>query len=906
MLRIRPSVLGSPFVLVLLLSFLSTPAPGQCPECPVPQGHLAIEPGMAVATYYGCTAETNYVVGVYDTRNPAINAPIDTGTTNGTNVMWVPGLNSTAQGRYNGPGTESCDPNDPNAWTLGNLGTVFGVTLDDVVHPNIYVSATALLYINNPMSQWCPIAAHYGPAGAGGVYRLDGSDGTICTVTSLPSTFDSASLGQIDHVTLDSGIGMLYVSNMDDGIIYAVQDTCGSDFSFTFDHGMDGRPNEGKTMIPDDPTLPLSQFGRRIWGLRFNEVENRLYYAVWNTSHMSGGNDPNPTEDNEIWSVKIDPFSGDFVAGSASREFSIPEHGGFEWPISDIAFECGNRMVISERGSSLTNGGSGVIEIADAHQTRHLEYTGNHLAWVASDPNKYRIGNWTEISGMGGQNSAGGIDFDEDGNLVASGDALHNLETNDPATQSRIYGFAIIPSTGSNAAAPFMLDSYLIDADCENYYHDKWFMYDVDYCRPVSTNCAATCAVENPTILCGSATSSDEFTVTFDVVNNSGFDVTKLVIPGLVGGVSVSPNVIDLATPLPDTGILTGVQLFLNGGNAGDVVCIPVGLLAKDDAGNLFECCGTEVCVELPACCLTISSQGFTVDAGGNITYNFNITNESGEAPVVAEHLFTSILSPSNVTLSTDWFALNGLADGDPPITLTNTIIGAQAGDEVCFQITMHDASLSECCGVVICHTVPGNPVPPCIPELICEPVGDANGDGVSDVLLTWPIPANDECCVGDMVIEVNGALIASVNPFTGTALVDCVDGTYCLVCNDVSGNQTIQACCDVACIPFAPPPPEFLRGDANSDGAFDISDVIGSLGYLFQGHSVPCLVALDSNDDETVDIGDTIFSLEALFGGGPSPWPPYQQCGVDETSGNLGCEYFPACEGNDSSPNGG
>ncbi|MGB1772648.1 MAG: hypothetical protein ACPHP7_10490, partial [Planctomycetota bacterium] len=59
-------------------------------------------------------------------------------------------------------------------------------------------------------------------------------------------------------------------------------------------------------------------------------------------------------------------------------------------------------------------------------------------------------------------------------------------------------------------------------------------------------------------------------------------------------------------------------------------------------------------------------------------------------------------------------------------------------------------------------------------------------------------------------------------------------------------------------------------------------------------------------NDDETIDIADAIFSLDALFGGGPSPWPPHQNCGTDETPGSLGCEYFPACEISGNGPQGG
>jgi len=887
---------------VLLALLLTVPVSGQCPDCPTPQSnHLEIETGMTVATFFGCLDANSYVVAVYDTSNPPVDAPIDTGTGFGTDTMWVPGLSSTAQGRYTGPGTEMCDPTDPNAWTMANLGTVFGVTLDDSVPPNIYVSATALLHVNNG-GAFCPVTPHFGPGGAGGVYRLDRFTGEICTVAALPATNDSVSLGQIDHVTLDNGTGILYVSNMDDGLIYAVSDNCGSDWSYTFDHGVDGRLAAGLLPIPDIAADPLTPFGRRIWGLRFNEAENRLYYAAWNTSSYTSNaaSEPDPTADNEIWSVEIDPMTGEFIQNSATLEISIPSHvdwsgNRYEWPVSDIAFECGTRMIISERSSHLTNSGTGVSEIVDAHNARHLEYIGNHLGWIGSDPDKFRTGNYNSFTQYG-QNSAGGVDFDPDGNVVASADALHNLQPSGP--DDRIYGFAIIPSTGSNPVNPWMLDSYLIDADCDNLIHDKWWMFDVECFRPQSSSCPTTCTTENAHIQCGSATNNAEFTVTFDVVNNSGFEVHKLVIPGLVGGVTVSPNIIDLVTPLADGDTAIGIQLYLNGGTAGDIVCIPVGLMAKDATGNLFECCGTEVCVELPSCCMSISDESITSDAAGNFVYNFTVTNLSGEAPTVAEHLFMGVISPSGVTITNEWQALNGLVDGDP-IALSTTINGAQPGDEICFQITIHDATLNECCGIVHCVTIPDDGTGPCLIVEGCAITEDIDADGVDDGYISW-ISTDPECCQelyllhdgqAYMQVDINLGFVEILSSIGG---LPSMTGTWCLGCSSGAGTIDILDCC---VLPFTSPAQEFLRGDANSDGAFDIADVVKTLGFLFQGEAVPCLVALDSNDDETVDIADGVYSLQALFGGGPSPLPPYQLCGPDETFGSLGCNSFPTCD---------
>lgn len=835
---------------------------------------MPIEPGMSVSTFFGCMDPDQYVVAVFDTRDPVLNAP-------GTDLLWTPT-------RYAGPGTGT-NPLDPDAWTAANLGQVFGVTLDDSVPPNIYVSATVM-----PGTFPGCSGALFGPQGPGGIYKLDGGTGQIAGFASLVSD-PSAGLGQLDHVQFPSGNETIYVSNLSDGLITALSVPAGT-ITDTFDHGIEGLNAAGLPPIADDPDVTVTATGRRIWGLRINESENRLYYAVWNTTTLTAplGNEPDPLNDNEIWSVEVDPTTGLFITGSATLEATIPALESFnqmwENPVSDIAFECGTRMVVTQRGAFF----NGVNWATNGHHTRALEFTGAHLAWTMSPVDKFNVGSYGN-----GANTSGGIDFDADGNVVATGDALHFGSSSVPCPfTDSIYGFAIVPSTGGGLACPFTIDSYLIDNDCVNDgSQDKFFPFDVEVCRPVSNNCGTSCRTENATILCGSETNSGDFTLTFDVVNDSGFEVHKLLIPGLVGGIGVSPNIIDMVPPLANGDTATGIQLTLTGGNAGDFVCIPMSLMSKDDAGELFECCGTEVCIEIPPCCLSITGETITLDADGNSVYTFTVTNLAGEAPAVADHLFMDVISPAGVTITDEWQALPSLGDGSST-QLSTVIIGAQPGQEICFQITIHDATLNECCGIVHCITMPGEgPGPgPCIPSLLCKPLGDANADGVLDVLLSWPVPNTDDCCPGDLIILSNGNVVGSANPFAGSVTVDCIDGQYCIACNAADGTLQIQACCDVTCTPLLPPPVEFLRGDSNSDGSFDIADVVQTLNFLFASEAVPCLVALDANDDDFVDIADGIYSLEALFGGGPSPWPPYQTCGTDGTPGDLDCEDFPAC----------
>ena len=90
---------------------------------------------------------------------------------------------------------------------------------------------------------------------------------------------------------------------------------------------------------------------------------------------------------------------------------------------------------------------------------------------------------------------------------------------------------------------------------------------------------------------------------------------------------------------------------------------------------------------------------------------------------------------------------------------------------------------------------------------------------------------------------------------------------------------------------------PRFRRGDANGDGALDISDGVRALLTLFSGISPPaCLDVLDTNDDGAVDVADPIALLEHLFRGGAAPPPPRASCGADPTPDGLECSSAAPC----------
>jgi hypothetical protein len=84
----------------------------------------------------------------------------------------------------------------------------------------------------------------------------------------------------------------------------------------------------------------------------------------------------------------------------------------------------------------------------------------------------------------------------------------------------------------------------------------------------------------------------------------------------------------------------------------------------------------------------------------------------------------------------------------------------------------------------------------------------------------------------------------------------------------------------------------QFIRGDANLDGARDIGDPITLLGVLFASATpIDCDDALDANDDGLIDIADAIQILSYLFGNQSLPEP--DACGPDPTDDGLDCPGY-------------
>ena len=98
-----------------------------------------------------------------------------------------------------------------------------------------------------------------------------------------------------------------------------------------------------------------------------------------------------------------------------------------------------------------------------------------------------------------------------------------------------------------------------------------------------------------------------------------------------------------------------------------------------------------------------------------------------------------------------------------------------------------------------------------------------------------------------------------------------------------------------------------FVRGDANSDGAINLTDGVVPLLYLFSGGAEPaCMDSADANDTGNIEITDAIILFSWLFTGGVVPQPPSptspgypgSDCGEDTTEDAMGCvRSSPVCE---------
>ncbi len=415
--------------------------------------------GMIFATCFAGPANqpnaSGFVLGLIDTRIPPIpGAPVPVVDTNWKAPMFH---------------NESGSPE--HVWNAGNLGQVFGITLDAASPPNVYVSSTT---VYGDMTPWPYPTGGFGPGGPGAVYRIDGVNGEISTLlqTGPPGWTSVQAIGTnllpndmvkgpaLGDVCYDRDHDQFFVSNLEDGSIYRVS-PAGLVLSVFDPFG------------PDDGLPGFAPLGERVWavqkrccslpsapgmvGVLQNNAQDpncrSLFFSVWqrDDAHQFHPGIGPAVDGNSVWRIEIDAsgeFGGQPTLVTVLPAYNIPGPATWSSPVSDIAFS-GDRMLLAERRMRDDYGFA-------AHSARVLEYK---LEW---DPSELV---WTferliYVGEYGVQkNCAGGVDYDPDQNVWASGDALHF------ATGDYIYGVQRIPKKGNSGLST--TESYLIDLDAD-------------------------------------------------------------------------------------------------------------------------------------------------------------------------------------------------------------------------------------------------------------------------------------------------------------------------------------------------------------------------------------------------------------------------------------------------------
>lgn len=187
---------------------------------------------------------------------------------------------------------------------------------------------------------------------------------------------------------------------------------------------------------------------------------------------------------------------------------------------------------------------------------------------------------------------------------------------------------------------------------------------------------------------------SGSYTYTFSITNNSGGDVTKILLtPPSGSGLVLSNQTLLLATPLPN-GNSTTVTLNIGSIKLETSPCVLVTLVTKDGS-----CCTVKFCPSLPSCCATATSK-FECDPKGNYTGTFTIVNTSSKT-IVNIYLYP----PAGVTMSQTYFAVS-LTPGQSFTTPQLTITGTKPG-KFCFRVSMHTKEMKDCCEVEFCIELP-------------------------------------------------------------------------------------------------------------------------------------------------------------------------------------------------------
>lgn len=398
--------------------------------------------GMAIVTHWTGSGQWDSF-SIFDTQNNAA-APLG--------LNWATTFHTPA------------DPAIHAQWKGDNMGDVFGIAIDS--EKNVFFSATKAISASGSTS------TQIGPAGDGGVYKMDANDWSISSfITTGTGANQIPNVGVgLGNICYDRWNDQLFITNFEDGMIYR------------FD--MDG--NLLSTFDPfnaDDGTAGFAGHQEALWGVCVhgsNENDLKVYFSQWTEDNsLSDPSNPN----NAVWSIDLDA-TGDF-SGTEVLCFNLPDYTGsffsFEgqsYPISDIAMSSEGKMYVVEKTQGGWGSFNGFTDLftPGAHSSRMFEYEFVGGSWQMSQ--QYGVGNYNTPASS--DNTAGGVaisnrqtatgDIECEKLIWATGDALRFSGFN-PADggQTYVYGATSVPVEGNtlNVGAPDYVQNNSIYVDID-------------------------------------------------------------------------------------------------------------------------------------------------------------------------------------------------------------------------------------------------------------------------------------------------------------------------------------------------------------------------------------------------------------------------------------------------------
>lgn len=631
--------------------------------------------GMAVTTYYSISNPMQQVLSVRDVRNHCPQPQL---------TNWL--------------APEITFPD----WDVSHLGEIFGIAIDKF--NNIYVCATSAY-----ATSW-PTTLAYGPAGSGGIYKINATTGNITTFVSTAaccgSTMNTATIPNaragLGNIAYDEANNVFFVTNLEDGKIYRIDATTGI-INSTYD-----------PFLPDNGTAGLACEGERIWGI--GRYGSKLYFSQCNqSSSVSVG-------PNKIYSITLGPLGTFPPSGSEVLEITLPPISTtylYSNPVSDIEFAADGRMIVAEH----TESGLACQPLVIAHGARALEYTGAPGPLTLS-PNTYFIGvpNYN--------NSAGGADFgykcydpatQNPGNcdemIWVSGDALIL------SAPVYCYGIAGIPAGGNSTSS---LNSWFVDVDSNLGPGDKTRIGDVDIidcgCLSEGSVCDSISVTSSPV-----QTENDTCCFTLTVENHEPNYFTGIALC-TQNGVSLSSvsalngwiiagysaNLVSLTPSSPFAA--TGTQPFIDF-CLSNYQNVPNQQVIVKYYGPDFEvvCMDTlnYQCSQKPKC-LQIVNDTVSCLPNGQYKLDFCIMAD----PLIGFTTSSFQLNPpTGITFTPSAFPVTpGLTAGQTRCTFSTIVSGALDGQTICFSVTGHKQNITtgesplECCTDTVmtaCVTMP-------------------------------------------------------------------------------------------------------------------------------------------------------------------------------------------------------